>query len=300
MPTRRGFTKLTLLPFVAAGGVMAVGCRVAAAQDRLAKLEDAFAKLETESGGRLGVSVLDTESGALIGHRADERFPMCSTFKLLAVSALLAEVDAGRQQLATRIRIEPQDVLSYAPVTKQHVGAEGMSLAELCDAAIAWSDNTAANLILSRLGGPAAVTRYARRLGDELTRLDRNEPDLNEATPGDPRDTTTPAAMASNLKALAVGSSLSAPSREQLVTWLVGCKTGDARLRAGLPKGWRVGDKTGSGNHGSTNDVAVVWPEGHAPIVIAVYLTETAAQDDKRNVTHASIGRAVAAAIGMP
>ena len=299
MPTRRGFAKLTLLPFVAAGSVMAAGCRAAAAQDRLAKLEDAFAKLETESGGRLGVAVLDTESGALIGHRADERFPMCSTFKLLAVSALLGEVDAGRQQLATRIRIEPRDVLSYAPVTKQHVGAEGMSLAELCDAAITWSDNTAANLILSRLGGPATVTRYARGLGDELTRLDRNEPDLNDATPGDPRDTTTPAAMANNLKALAFGSSLSAPAREQLVTWLVGCKTGDARLRAGLPKGWRVGDKTGSGNHGSANDVAVVWPEGHAPIVIAVYLTETAAQDDKRNATYASIGRAVAAAVGM-
>jgi beta-lactamase class A len=144
------------------------------------------------------------------------------------------------------------------------------------------------------MGGPSAIKDYARTLGDELTRLDRIEPDLNEATPGDVRDTTTPAAMAKNLKALVIGSALSAASRDQLIAWLVGCKTGDAKLRAGLPKSWRIGDKTGSGGHGSNNDVAVIWPDGRAPLIVAAYLTETATSDDQRNATHAAVGHAVA------
>jgi beta-lactamase class A len=172
-----------------------------------------------------------------------------------------------------------------------------MTVAELCEAAVTLSDNTAANLLLASLGGPSAITAYARSLGDDITRLDRIEPELNEATPGDPRDTTTPAAMAKNLKLLATGTALSAASRDQLNAWLVGCKTGDAKLRAGLPKSWRVGDKTGSGGHGSNNDVAVIWPDGRPPVIIASYLTETTISDDQRNAVHAAVGRAVAAAI---
>jgi beta-lactamase class A len=220
---------------------------------------------------------------------------MCSTFKVLAVAAVLSRVDAGKEQLARRIRINRSDLLAYTPVTKQHAGAE-MSVAELCAAALTLSDNTAANLLLASLGGPSAVTQYARGLGDSITRLDRTEPELNTAETGDPRDTTTPLAMARNLAALTTGTALSPASRELMINWLVGCKTGDAKLRAGLPKAWRVGDKTGSGAHGTSNDVAVVWPPARAPLIITVYLTQTDQPDDKRNASFVAIGRAVATA----
>jgi beta-lactamase class A len=290
MLTRRGFAAFAIV------SVIGARCGRAAAEGSLNALDAAIAKIEAESGGRLGVAVLDTGTGALAGHRIDERFPMCSTFKTLAAAAILARVDTGKEQLARRIAVEQTDILSYAPITKQHVGQD-MTVAELCEAAVTLSDNTAANLLLASLGGPSAITAYARSLGDNITRLDRIEPELNEATPGDPRDTTTPAAMAKNLKLLATGTALSAASRDQLVAWLVGCKTGDAKLRAGLPKSWRVGDKTGSGDHGSSNDAAVIWPEGQPPVIVTSYLTETAAPDD-RNAAHAAVGRAVAAALG--
>ena len=291
MLTRRVFATFAVVSLIGAR------CGRAAAESSLNALDVAMAKIEAESGGRLGVAVLDTGTGALTGHRIDERFPMCSTFKTLAVAAILARVDAGKEQLARRVAVEQKDILSYAPITKQHVGKD-MTVAELCEAAVTLSDNTAANLLLASLGGPSAITAYARSLGDDITRLDRIEPELNEATPGDPRDTTTPAAMAKNLKLLATGTVLSAASRDQLIAWLVGCKTGDAKLRAGLPKSWRVGDKTGSGDHGSSNDAAVIWPEGKPPVIVTSYLTETAAPDDKRNAAHAAVGRAVAAAFG--
>jgi beta-lactamase class A len=293
MLTRRGFAKLSLAPLIGCAGFR---LSPAAAEGGLAVLGDAIAKIETESGGRLGVAALDTGSGALTGHRTNERFPMCSTFKALAAAAILTKVDAGKEQLNRRILVEQKDILAYAPVTKQHVGQE-MSVAELCDAMVTLSDNSAANILLASMGGPSSITMLARSLGDEITRLDRIEPDLNEATPGDARDTTTPAAMAKNLKALATGNALSVASRDQLIAWLVACKTGDAKLRAGLPKSWRVGDKTGAGNHGSSNDVAVIWPDGRPPVIVTSYLTETAAPDDKRNATHAAVGRAVATAI---
>jgi beta-lactamase class A len=291
MLTRRGFATFAVV------SVIGVRSGRAAAESAFSALDVAIAKIEAESGGRLGVAVLNTGTGALAGHRIDERFPMCSTFKTLAAAAILARVDAGKEQLARRIAVEQNDILSYAPITKQHVGQD-MTVAELCEAAVTLSDNTAANLLLASLGGPSAITAYARSLGDDVTRLDRIEPELNEATPGDPRDTTTPAAMAKNLKLLATGTVLSAASCDQLVAWLVGCKTGDAKLRAGLPKSWRVGDKTGSGDHGSSNDAAVIWPNGEPPVIVTSYLTETAAPDDKRNAAHAAVGRAVAAAFG--
>ena len=187
--------------------------------------------------------------------------------------------------------------MEYSPITKERVGGDGMSLAELCEAAMTVSDNTAANLLLAALDGPAGVTVYARALGDVVTRLDRIEPDLNEAIPGDPRDTTSPAAMLANLHALVLGNALSTASQDQLSGWLIANKTGDARLRAGLPGGWRVGDKTGSGGRGSTNDVGIAWPPQRAPIVIAVYLTETSKPDEQRSATLAAVGRAVAGAL---
>jgi beta-lactamase class A len=281
-----------------------VGCGLSRGLDRAeaasglsATLGSELGRVETESGGRLGVAVLDTLTGVQVGHRADERFPMCSTFKLLAAAAVLGRVDAGRERLDRRIRFEASDIVVNSAVTKDRVGGDGMSLVELCEAAMTVSDNTAGNLILASLGGPDGLTAYARSLGDTLTRLDRIEPALNEALPGDPRDTTTPAAMLSNLRTLALGTVLSAASRELLTAWLVGNKTGDTRLRAGLPKDWRTGDKTGAGERGTTNDVGLVWPPQRPPIIISIYLTGTPAASEQRNATLAKVGRTVVSAL---
>lgn len=257
------------------------------------RIQGEIARIEREAGGRLGVAVLDTSSGSRFGHSADARFPMCSTFKLLASAAILARVDAGRERLDRRIEFEAKQVVAYSPVTQDRAGKPGMPLEELCAAAMTLSDNTAGNLLLASLGGPEGLTSYARSLGDTVTRLDRIEPELNEAAPGDPRDTTSPAAMLSDVHALVLGDALSAGSRERLTGWLVGNKTGDTRLRAGLPKDWRVGDKTGAGERGTTNDVGIAWPPGRAPVVIAIYLTGAAAAAAQRDEAVAAVGRAV-------
>jgi beta-lactamase class A len=180
-----------------------------AATDALAGLRENFTALESESGGRLGVAVLDTGSGGFVGHRADE---------LLAAAAVLKRVDEGKEKLERRVKFATSDVVVYSPVTKERVGGEGMSVGELCAAAMTVSDSTAANLILANLGGPQALNDYVRSLGDTVTRLDRIEPDLNEALPDDPRDTTTPAAMLKNIQALVVGRALSESSKEQLIS----------------------------------------------------------------------------------
>ncbi len=253
-----------------------------------------FDRLERASGGRLGVAIHDLASNRIETHRADERFPMCSTFKLLAVAAVLARVDRGADHLDRSIHYTRADLLDYAPITRARVGRGSMTLGELCEAAITVSDNTAANLIVATLGGPAGVTTYARSLGDNVTRLDRVEPQLNEVRIGDVRDTTSPSAMVADLQTLAAGDALSSRSREQLIAWLVANNTGAARLRAGFPSGWRVGDKTGSGMLGTTNDVAIAWPPGRAPIVVAVYLTETTASMEVRERTIADGARWIA------
>ncbi len=295
MLTRRRFTTAALATISAAP---AIGWHASAfaSESKLAGLAETFAKIEADSGGRLGVGVLDTGTGEVVGHRADERFPMCSTFKVLCAGAILSRVDAGKEQLARRIPVTSADLLDYAPVTKQHAGGD-MTVAELCEAAVTLSDNTAANLLLASMGGPSAVTEYARAIGDNITRLDRTEPSLNTAEAGDERDTTTPQAMAHNLQTLTLGVALLPPSRDQLNAWLVGCKTGAAKLRAGLPKDWRVGDKTGAGAHGTSNDIAVVWPKGRAPVMITTYLTQCSAEANSRDTTIAAIGKAVADAI---
>jgi beta-lactamase class A len=253
-----------------------------------------LAELERRGGGRLGVALLDVASGTRVGHRADERFAMCSTFKFLAVAAVLGRVDREEEHLERRIVFAETDIVPYSPVTKDHVGAHGMTLSDICEAALTQSDNTAGNLLLASLGGPAGLTAYARSLGDQITRLDRIETDLNEATPGDLRDTTTPAAMLENLRQIALGDVLSRRSRERLTTWLIANKTGDKRLRAGLPADWRVGDKTGAGGNGATNDIAVIWPPGRGPIVVTAYFAESPASPDDRNIVLAQVGRLIA------
>jgi len=225
-----------------------------------------------------------------LDHRQGERFAMCSTFKLLAVSLLLTRVDKRQDDLGRRIYFTKESLISYSPVTEKFT-AEGMTLAELCSAALTMSDNTAANLILASIGGPPAVTAYARSIGDSLTRLDRNEPTLNEAVPNDPRDTTTPSAMLNNLRATVLGNALSPDSRQRLTAWLVACQTGAKRLRAGLPPDWTVGDKTGSGNNGVANDIAVIWPPGRAPLVVAAYFAESPIGPDQLDSVLAEVGR---------
>ncbi len=252
-----------------------------------------LSRLEADIGGRLGVSLVDTATGRHWGYRAAERFPMCSTFKFLAAAAVLRRVDQGQEQLSRRIVYQKQDLVPYSPTTGKHTGGAGLSMAQLSEAAMILSDNTAANLMLTSMGGPVGLTRFIRTLGDQLTRLDRNEPTLNEAVPGDPRDTTTPAAMTANLRQLVLGNVLAPASRQQLTEWLIANQTGDKRVRAGLPAGWKVGDKTGTGRLGTANDVGVVWTDKGVPLLFAVYLTENAATDARRDAVHAQVGRLI-------
>jgi beta-lactamase class A len=251
-----------------------------------------IAALEAETGGRIGVAALNTGSGLTVRHRADERFPFCSTFKLLAVSAILKASATEHGLLERRIAYAESDLAKYSPITSQHVG-KSMTVAAICAAALQYSDNTAANLMIRLLGGPDAVTAFARSIGDERFRLDRWETTLNNCEPGDPRDTTTPAAMMRDLLRATIGDLLGAPERAQLVAWMQGCKTGDKRIRAAIPAGWLVGDKTGSGDYGTTNDVAVVWPPDKAPIVLAIYFTQESKDAPMRDEVIAAAARAV-------
>ena len=261
----------------------------------LAADDDALAAIEARVGGRLGVAALDVRTGARLGHRADERFAMCSTFKAMAVAAALANVESGDERLDRFVRYGQADLLEYAPITRAHVAKGGMAFADLCAAAIVMSDNTAANLVLQSIGGPAGWTRFVRRIGDHVSRLDRNEPTLNTAIPGDPRDTTTPAAMAADLRAVLLGGMLGPITSGLLRHWMEACQTGLTRLRAGLPKDWDVADKTGTGERGTANDIAVIWTR-QGPIVVACYLTETdAAKPEARDAAIADVGRLVAA-----
>jgi beta-lactamase class A len=257
-----------------------------------------LAELERRNGGRLGVAALDTASGRRVGHRTDELFPLCSTFKFLAAAFVLARVDRGEEKLDRRVVFSEKDLVTYSPVTKDHVGPGGMSMAEICEAAVTLSDNTAGNLQLASFGGPSGLTSYVRSLGDRTTRLDRIETELNEAKPGDPRDTTAPAAMLGTMQRLLIEDALSAASRDRLIGWLLASKTGARRLRAGLPADWRVGDKTGTGGNGTVNDVAIAFPPGRSPILIAAYYTESTISDDARNTVIADAARLAVAGLG--
>ncbi|NRO95951.1 class A beta-lactamase [Paraburkholderia sp. NMBU_R16] len=261
-------------------------------------IEARLAAIETRVAGRLGVSILDTDSGFAAGHRENERFPMCSTFKALAAAAVLERVDRQLDDLSRRIVFSREDLVPYSPETGKHAGGTGMTLSELCEAAVTLSDNTAGNLLLASIGGPAGLTAFARHLGDTVTRLDRNEPTLNEALPGDPRDTTSPAAMRATLRTLLLGNRLSPNSRDRWLAWLEANQTGGERIRAGLPTGWRVGDKTGTGERGTANDIAIVWPPGRGPIIVTAYLTATTAAAAQRNAALAEVGRLAASIVG--
>lgn len=291
LPRRRLLLQAAALPLIAGcHGIAAMPPRESTALAQLQALEQTL-------DGRLGLCAIDTGSGRSLAWRAAERFPLCSTFKAVLAAAVLAQSSRSPGLLQRRIRYTPQDLVTYSPVTQVH-GGNGMTVQELCAAAVQHSDNTAGNLLLQLVGGPAGLTAYARSVGDTAFRLDRWETALNTALPGDPRDTTTPAAMSATLKRLVLDGELGAPQRAQLQDWLVGNTTGGTRIRAGVPAGWRVGDKTGTGDYGSTNDIAVLWPPQRAPVTLAIYLTGTAPDAKPRNDVVAQAARVVADWLG--
>jgi beta-lactamase class A len=250
-------------------------------------------EIEKRTGARIGVAAHDMGNGKRVEHRANERFLMCSTFKFLAAAAILKNVDEGKDDLSRFVRYGQKDILEYAPVTKQHLAEGGMRLGDLCAATIEQSDNTAGNLLLQSRGGPAGVTAFVRALGDNTTRLDRMEPELNTATPGDERDTTTPAAMEHDVSILLLGNILSSASRQRLDEWLSQNETGAAMIRAGVPKDWTVGDKTGRGPT-NTNDIAIIRPPGRPPVVLTIYVEALSMSADARNAMIAEVAQLVA------
>jgi beta-lactamase class A len=253
----------------------------------------ALTDYERDSGGHIGVYAKNLRTGSEITWRAHERFVMCSSFKASLAACVLAKVDRGEARLDELIAYGPANLMEWAPVATQNVKKGAMSVADMCEAAVEYSDNTCANALLARFGGPSALTAFWRSLGDAVSRLDHNEPLLNRTPPGDPHDTTTPAAMAGNLRALILGKVLSPNSRERLTGWMVGCKTGDNRLRAGLPKNWRVGDKTGNNGKDAFGDIAVTWSTRGEPIVICAYTRGGSPTPNQVDKVFAEIGRFV-------
>ncbi len=239
--------------------------------------EETIGAIEERIGGRVGVALVDSGGNLLQSYRGDERFALCSTFKLALSAAILEEADLGALSIDETISFGEEDILEYAPAVRENLARGEMTVDELAEAVSTLSDNTAANLLLDRIGGPEGMTAFFRRHGDEVTRLDRIEPALNENAPGDERDTTTPEAMAGLVQRLVFGENLSPASRQQLADWAVANRTGDARIRAGIPDGWRVGDKTGSCGT-AYNDIGIVWPPEGDPFVLTVYIDRPTAE----------------------
>ena len=249
---------------------------------------------ERATGGRLGLYAENVASGAKITWRANERFVMCSTFKASLAALVLARVDRGEDRLDAPVRFGPAALLPYAPVAQANLAKGVMSVADMAQAAVELSDNTCANLLLARVGGPEALTAFWRATGDRVSRLDHDEPSLNRSPPGDPRDTTTAAAIAGTLRRLILGDVLSPASRNRLAGWLVDCRTGRDRLRAGLPADWRVGDKTGNNGADAAGDIAVAWPKPERPILICVFTQGGTPDAAHLADVFAQVGRCVA------
>lgn len=282
--------------FLLASGAALLGAAAPAPRPRAVRPDFDEIEARLGRGGRLGVAALDTGSGRRLAHRPDEPFALCSTFKLALAAATLADVDRGRRSLTDEIAFGPADLLDYAPVVRANLARGRLSVEELCAAVIEVSDNSAANLLLRPLGGPVALTRFFRRCGDRVSRLDRYEVALGANLPGDPRDTTSPAAMLGLMRRILLGDVVRADSRARLVGWMERATTGMERLSAGFPDGWRVGHKTGTGANGAANDLAIASPPGRQPILVASYLSGGAADGAARDAAHAAVARAVAAA----
>jgi len=280
--------------FLAGTALLATGCGSPPTASEQSRTSLELLRAELGQRARLGVAALDTGNGRTFQFDAASRYAMCSTFKLPLAAAILAEAEAGRLRLSDEIRFERADLLDHAPVVRRNLSRGRLSVERLCAAIVEVSDNSAANLLLRRLGGPAQLTAFIRRSGDRVTRLDRYEEELNTNLPGDARDTTTPAAMLGLMQALLLGDALTTPSRARLTGWMEGATTGLGRLRAGLPPGWRAGDKTGNGANGAANDIAIAWPPDRPPILIASYVSGAEVDDAARHAAHAAVGRVIA------
>jgi beta-lactamase class A len=295
MTQQQSISRRTL--FAALGGTyLASACahRSATLQREFAA---SLAAIQGRLSGRVGVYVLDTQSQLELAFNARERFAMCSTFKLLLAAQVLRRADAGTLPLDRKLPLRPADMLSHAPVTSLHLAEGSMRVGDLCAAIVTVSDNPAANILLAATGGPSALTQFVRDLGDRVTRLDRMELELNTNLPADPRDTTTPQAMAHSMEKVLLGDVLSTQSKLQLTAWLRQSTTGLARLRAGLPAEWKAGDKTGTGANGATNDVMIAWPPGRSAVIGGAYLSESSQPTAALEQAQAEIGGLVAAAI---
>jgi beta-lactamase class A len=260
---------------------------------------DELVAYEHDTGGRIGLYAENLATRRRISWRANERFVMCSTFKASLAAMVLARVDRGREQLQQMISYGPGDVPDwYAPAARRNLAQGAMSVADMCEAAVEYSDNSCANLLLARVGGPSALTAFWRSIGDAVTRLDHNEPILNRSPPGDPHDTTTPAAMAANLRRFLLGNVLSPDSRARLTGWMVDCRTGEDRLRAGIPKTWRIADKTGNNGRDAAGDIAVAWPGPEAPVLICAYTQGGSPTAARIASAFADVGRLIARQLG--
>lgn len=278
--------------FLAAGLAVAGGCIAYSDASEAAPGGLRQIKNTLGSGARLGVAALDTATGRRLDLDPNSRYAMCSTFKAALAAAILAEVDRGARSLGDVLPVRKADLVEYAPAVTAALPEGRMTLDELCAAAVRLSDNAAANLLLKQIGGPAGFTAFVRRVGDPVTRLDRMETELNSNIRGDLRDTTTPAAMLGLMRTLLLGHALSPGSRARLAGWMESATTGRDRLRAGFPADWRAGEKTGTAN-GANNDVAIAWPPGRFPILIASYIDAPQATQTARNAAHVGVARLV-------
>lgn len=281
-----------------AGAIVAL-CTIVLAGPAFAyddNLIETIKAVEKRIGGRVGAAIYDTETGRNWEYRARERFPLSSTFKAFACAAVLSRVDQGAEQLDRVIEIQESDLVTYSPVTEKRIGTEGMTLSDLCNAAVTLSDNTAGNIILQSLGGPEGFTNYMRTIGDPMTHLDRWETTLNEGAPNDMRDTTTPQAAANSLHTVLLGDVLSASSRQQIIDWMRSDQVAGALFRSAVPTEWQIADKTGAGGHGSRSIIAVMWPPQRKPIIATVYMTDNSAEFADRNAAIAEIGAAIVSA----
>lgn len=277
---------------------LVMGAAALAALPALAQGKGPLARIRAETGGRLGLAVYDTGSGRRYFDGAEARFAMCSTFKVPLAAAVLEAADRGRVDLRREIRFGEADLLEYAPVVRANLAKGALPIETLLEAAVVMSDNSAANLVFGQIGGPRGLTKFIRDAGDAVTRSDRDEPELNRVRDGEVRDTTTPQAMLWLMNRLLLGDVLSAPSRAKLIGWMEASPTGKDRLRAGLPKTWRIGDKTGTSGDGYFNDIAIATPPGRKPILIACYLDAPGLDGAKANAAHAQVGQLVGTLFG--
>lgn len=256
------------------------------------QVEQEVSLVEQSLNAQVGVAILNTETGEHWDHNGNERFPLTSTFKTIACAKLLYDFDSGKIPLDTKVQVKSTDLVTYSPIIEKHVGSE-VTLTDACHAAMTMSDNTAANIIIKAVGGPKSITNFVKGIGDTQTRLDRMEPDLNEGLLNDPRDTTTPKAIANTLNKLLFGSTLSDSSKDQLKVWMVNNQVTGNLLRSVLPSDLKIADRSGAGGFGARSITAIVWNEQQAPIIISIFIAQTEASMEQRNTAIVNIGEVI-------